>query len=232
MSPWNTEWAVSTYDESIPPDATEPAIRSPYHHGDLRRALLDAARALMHEQRSWDFSLRELARRAGVSHNAPYKHFAEKRALLAALAQDGFERLTAGMVEAASQAPTSSAALVAIGHAYVRFGRENPAHYRLMFGPLGMEAVKPIPQPVMLAGAAAKSVLRDAIGRGAVDGSFTVPASDRGAVEVTLLTTWSVVHGLTMLFIDGLTGDAAAGQPADRVVEAVLRRYLAGMVRP
>jgi hypothetical protein len=101
-----------------------------------------------------------------------------------------------------------------------------------MFGPLGMEAVKPIPQPVMLAGAAAKSVLRDAIGRGAVDGSFTVPASDRGAVEVTLLTTWSVVHGLTMLFIDGLTGDAAAGQPADRVVEAVLRRYLAGMVRP
>src|SRR4029077_17911700 len=66
----------------------------PYHHGDLRRAIVNAALEILHETQSLEFSLRELARRAGVSHNAPYKHFVDKRELLAAVSAAGFETLT------------------------------------------------------------------------------------------------------------------------------------------
>ena len=66
----------------------------PYHHGDLRRAIVKAALEILQETQSLEFSLRELARRAGVSHNAPYKHFADKRELLAAVSAAGFEKLT------------------------------------------------------------------------------------------------------------------------------------------
>src|SRR6516165_6672214 len=69
----------------------------PYHHGDLRRAIVTAALQILSETQSLEFSLRELARRAGVSHNAPYKHFADKRELLAAVSAAGFEVLTKRM---------------------------------------------------------------------------------------------------------------------------------------
>ena len=69
----------------------------PYHHGDLRRAIVKAALEILRETQSVEFSLRELARRAGVSHNAPYKHFADKRELLAAVSAAGFETLTKRM---------------------------------------------------------------------------------------------------------------------------------------
>jgi AcrR family transcriptional regulator len=72
---------------------TQPNER-PYHHGDLRRAIVKAALEILRETQSLEFSLRELARRAGVSHNAPYKHFVDKRELLAAVSAAGFETLT------------------------------------------------------------------------------------------------------------------------------------------
>src|SRR5271167_3875727 len=81
------------------PKASEPRT---YHHGDLRRSLIDAALALVTEEQDWTFSLREVARRAGVSHNAPYNHFADKRELLAAVAVAGFEALRAKMLNAIS----------------------------------------------------------------------------------------------------------------------------------
>ena len=71
----------------------------PYHHGDLRRALIDTALELVTEEQDWAFSLREVARRAGVSHQAPYNHFPEKQDLLAAVAIVGFERLRDGMLQ-------------------------------------------------------------------------------------------------------------------------------------
>ena len=71
----------------------------PYHHGDLRRAIVKAALEILRETQSLEFSLRELARRAGVSHNAPYKHFADKRELLAAVSAAGFEMLTKRMAQ-------------------------------------------------------------------------------------------------------------------------------------
>ena len=78
----------------------------PYHHGDLRRAIVKAALEILRETQSLEFSLRELARRAGVSHNAPYKHFADKRELLAAVSAAGFETLTKRMDQRNARAQT------------------------------------------------------------------------------------------------------------------------------
>ncbi len=107
----------------------------PYHHGDLRRALIDTALQLVTEEQDWTFSLREVARRAGVSHRAPYNHFPEKLDLLAAVAAVGFERLRDGMLRAMAGIDGPEALLVAICRTYMRLGLENPALYRLMFGP-------------------------------------------------------------------------------------------------
>ena len=114
--------------------AFRPSARDSYHHGNLGPALIDAAVALLDETQDWAFSLREVARRAGVSHNAPYKHFPEKRDLLAAVAARGFEALAERMLSSL-QGLTSDprAELLACGRAFVEHGVANPALYRLMF---------------------------------------------------------------------------------------------------
>src|ERR1700678_4666625 len=114
------------------PDESEARA---YHHGDLRRALVQASLAIVGEEQDWTFSLREVARRAGVSHNAPYNHFADKRERLVAVASMGFERLRERMLLAIAGVKNPKTALVRSGVAYVEFGLQNPAHYRLMFGP-------------------------------------------------------------------------------------------------
>src|ERR1700758_5074486 len=106
----------------------------PYHHGDLPRAIVTAALEILSETQSHEFSLRELARRAGVSHNAPYKHFADKRELLAAVSAAGFEVLTKRMSVEAAKASNPRAGLMAVLRAYIHYGVDNPALYRLMFG--------------------------------------------------------------------------------------------------
>ena len=113
----------------------ESAEPRPYHHGDLRRALINAALALVTEEQDWAFSLREVARRAGVSHNAPYNHFPEKRDLLGAVAAAGFEALRERMRVSVAGVADPRTALIASAKAYVGAGVENPALYRLMFGP-------------------------------------------------------------------------------------------------
>src|SRR5690349_5530363 len=106
----------------------------PYHHGDLQRAIVETALEVLSESQSTEFSLRELARRAGVSHNAPYKHFADKRELLAAVSAVGFELLAKRMAEAIRELDSPRQRLIAMARAYVRGGVNNPALYRLMFG--------------------------------------------------------------------------------------------------
>ena len=106
----------------------------PYHHGDLRRTIVKAALEILRETQSLEFSLRELARRAGVSHNAPYKHFADKRELLAAVSAAGFEMLTKRMAREVARLDNPREQLFAMLRAYVDHGVENPALYSLMFG--------------------------------------------------------------------------------------------------
>lgn len=191
-----------------------------YHHGDLRRALLDAALALLAEEQGWSFSIRELARRAGVSHSAPNKHFPTKRDLLAALAGRGFEMLRDRML-AESDRAEPTAALAATGVAYVQFAAENPALYRLMFGP---ELAGAVPGEAEIAGTGAKRVLEDAILRAAEAGLLSFPADDLQARAIAALTCWSAVHGLATLLIDGKApAEPSAGMLAGAMVGYLMR---------
>jgi AcrR family transcriptional regulator len=115
-----------------------PAVekkRGRYHHGDLRRALLDAALEVLDREEASALTLREVARRAGVTHAAPYRHFADKEALLAAVAEEGFQMLTAAMRERAAPVKGDPRKeLEAIGTAYVCFATTQRAHFQVMFG--------------------------------------------------------------------------------------------------
>src|SRR5262245_59835946 len=114
--------------------APRPRKRA-YHHGDLRRALLDQALALAEERGAAALTLREAARRARVPEAAPFRHFRSKEALVAALAEEGFGALLERTRRALARAPrTSRARLGALGVAYLRFALERPAHFRVMFG--------------------------------------------------------------------------------------------------
>jgi AcrR family transcriptional regulator len=203
------------------------AVPQPYHHGDLRRALIDTALELVTEEQDWAFSLREVARRAGVSHQAPYNHFPEKQDLLAAIAVVGFERLRDGMKRAIAGIDDPEALVAAIGRTYVRLGLENPALYRLMFGP-AIDDAGPGDRPMVVrsAGAAARAVLDEVIERGARAGVFAVPADNPEEQILAAHVFWSAVHGLTTLALDRLM---APGVTVDEMIETLLRTQIKGL---
>ena len=200
-----------------------------YHHGDLRRALIDAALALVAETHRWDLSLREVARRAGVSHNAPYAHFQDKGALLAAVGIRLFESLRGAATAAAAGCRTAEEALVAIGKAYIAFGLQNGAQYRLMSGQ-ALAVDGQLPEPVREAAEAARGVLRGIIIRGSRDGSFDVNPDDGDEVAAAVVSAWSLVHGFTLLAIDGLAARETE-LDVDRLADMTLRQFMKGIAK-
>lgn len=157
----------------------------PYHHGDLRNALLDAARAILEEESLADLSLRAVARRAGVSHAAPYRHFPNHEALLVELAVEGFADLRETITSASRVSAQDPDRITKIGAAYMRFVARRPALARLMFGPQLPNREK-FPR---LAEAA------DAVG-GAIGVALRDPALG--------LAVWAAVHGLAMLILENV----------------------------
>src|ERR1700692_4235606 len=109
------------------------AASKPYHHGDLRRALLEAAEAILEREGPGGLSLRAVAREAGVSPAAPYHHFKDKDELLLAVGRNGFARLKAALAEAALSTEDRAARLPAIGLAYIEFAQAHPATYEVMY---------------------------------------------------------------------------------------------------
>jgi AcrR family transcriptional regulator len=212
---------------AVLPKKIRRANPHPYHHGDLRRALIDTALELVTEEQDWAFSLREVARRAGVSHQAPYNHFPEKQDLLAAVAIVGFERLRDGMLRAMTGIDAPEALIAVIGRTYVRLGLENPALYRLMFGP-AIADVGPGDRPMVVrsAGARARAVLEEIIQRGARSGVFAVPPESPKDQILAAHVFWSAVHGLTTLAIDRLMGP---GVTVDDMIEQLLRIQIRGL---
>jgi AcrR family transcriptional regulator len=201
------------------PKKHRPAKPQPYHHGDLRRVLIETALQLVTEEQDWTFSLREVARRAGVSHRAPYNHFPEKLDLLAAVAAVGFERLRDGMLQAMAGIDESETMLAAICRTYIRLGLENAALYRLMFGPaLSASGSADRPTEARLAGAEARGVLGRVILHGARSGAFAV-SPDAEDVAMAAFAVWSAAHGLTMLAIDRIP-------PPELSMEAMIERLL------
>lgn len=161
----------------------------PYHHGDLRAALLEAATASL--EAGEPFSMRAVARRAGVSPAAPYRHFADRDALESAIAVQGFDELRADLVAARDGVVADASApevLTAHGVAYVRFALDHPAVFRLMFG----NECDPTDSDRVQASGALHAVLSEAVDR-------LLPGADP-ALSTAL---WSMAHGLACLHLDG-----------------------------
>jgi AcrR family transcriptional regulator len=199
-----------------------------YHHGDLRRALVQAALELAAEDKDWNFSLREVARRAGVSHNAPYNHFPHKRDLLDAAAAAGHDLLRSELTAAVAKIADPRAALSKMSSAYVSFGIRNPVLYRLMF------SVTPSgpgwrPEEVLTAWMASRAVLENILRRGARLGIFDASLTRKPELQTAALYGWAVVHGLTMLAIDGLANIERV--PIDLIAQKVVKTTVRGFAR-
>ncbi|MGI9295687.1 MAG: TetR/AcrR family transcriptional regulator [Pseudomonadales bacterium] len=167
-----------------------------YHHGNLRQELLAAARRDLREKGKENLSLRALAREIGVSQTAPYRHFGDKPALLAALAAQGFTDLTARTRQALETAgDDSEAMLIAAGQTYVRYARDNPELFKLMFGP------RPEPQETVAELGEARDQAFANISmimqRGIEQQVFEQDDPARLA-----RAAWAMVHGLATLIID------------------------------
>jgi AcrR family transcriptional regulator len=199
-----------------------------YHHGDLRRSLIEAASSLLSEDQHWDFSLREVARRAGVSHNAPYNHFAEKHSLLVEIAAACFRELRDRMRAAIDGVEDPKTALIKTAVVYVTFGLENPARYRLMFGSALRTSSAASAELFEVAGEGTRAVLDEIILRGASTGVFAASPRKKEELQVAVLTAWSTVHGLTMLTLDGLAGNVApsVGKLPERLAHAIAEGLL------
>ena len=185
----------------------------PYHHGNLRTVLLEQAERTLAD--GGDLSLRALARQAGVSHAAPRRHFADKQALLDALAEDGFERLGGELREAMSAAEGFNERLLAFARAYVRFATEHAALLELMF------AGKHRP--------GAADSLRQAADR-AFDAPLSLIAEGQGAGEVVDGDPQDV-GTVAFAAFQGLASLANAGmlEPDDATVAAAVERLVLGL---
>ena len=161
---------------------------------------------LLNETQSLEFSLRELARRAGVTHNAPYKHFADKRDLLAAVSAAGFEMLTKRMAREIAGLRDPQARLTAMMGAYIYHGVEHPALYQLMFGGYLSGPDERRPAIERAAAEDTKALLASAIIDGALGRPIPKNARNERKISGAILACWSLVHGLTLLVVDGLVG--------------------------
>jgi AcrR family transcriptional regulator len=201
------------------------AERTTYHHGDLRLALVEAGLQLLAERGLEGVTLRETARRTGVSHAAPYHHFPDKAHLIEALAIASFDRLEASLQEAwaATHGP-SVQRFRAVGLAYVRFALEHPHEFRLMNRPdvrrsggdRGDGATN-----VALAARGSYEVLVSSIRASQSDG-FLEP----GDPEAMALTAWASVHGLAVLMLDGLLQEEVAALGSEMDLADVVTKTL------
>ncbi len=177
------------------PEPKAPVEAKPYHHGDLKNALIDAGLRVMVKHGLDGLNLREVARVAGVSHAAPYRHFSDKHALVAAIADAGFEQLAAAVraVDAARFA-NATARLAAAGSVYVCFANDHPDHFRLMFNRanerLGMA-------PADAVSKVGFEFLVRRIGEGQQRGELR-PGDPLDMAKCL----WSGMHGLAMLAIE------------------------------
>ena len=196
-----------------------------YHHGDLRRALIEAGRGLLEEKGVDGLTLRGAARRARVSQTAPYHHFADKAELVGGIAENGFEEFAAALRAGAGAGGESALQrLTGMGLAYVRFAVSNPQVFRLLFRPelRGGKQGGPVAAAVDRAGSAAYQVFLDAV-KAAVEKGLV-----RGSVDDVAAASLSIVHGLSTLLIDGPLD--VSRRPPDKLARVVLYALGAGIV--
>ncbi len=176
--------------------------RGGYHHGNLRRALLDGALSAISEHGPAAMSLRDVARRAGVSHAAPAHHFGDKAGVLTAIATEGFELLTAATHAATEQ----TGSLIEGGIAYIHFALEHPAHYEVMFRP---DLYHRHDSALIKARDAGTNVLANAVRR-----SLGPDASEQDVLD-GVIASWSFAHGFANLWAGGNVQELADSHPEE-----------------
>jgi AcrR family transcriptional regulator len=197
-----------------------------YHHGDLRHALIEAGLELLAEGGARELDLRKVARRAGVSHAAPYRHFADKQALIAAINEEGFlllaERIEATLRDTPDE-PFEQ--VLGVARAYVGFAETHPLLMREMFSGLSIDR-----EAYVNLNTASKTVYRlyiDVIRRGQERGEIT--SGDPAALAGVL---WSVLHGLAMLIIEVQMRPYADGpEGSERVTRYTIEVFYHGLAR-
>lgn len=194
--------------------STSKPTKSSYHHGDLQAALIRSAGNILEKEGVESLSLRAVARKAGVSHNAPYRHFPEREGLLAALAAEGFEWLGAAQREAAEKG-----GLRAMGEAYVLFALEHPQRFRLMFG--GQICI------------ARHAELREVATKtfAGLSGALAARVPEAQGARDASIAAWALVHGLALLLMGERIAPAAMnGRERKAFVRDVLAsvRFAAG----
>jgi AcrR family transcriptional regulator len=184
-----------------------PKSGDSYHHGNLRAACLRAAIDLLEENGSAGLSLRAVARRAGVSPTAPYRHYADRDALVSAVAAEGYRELAITLA-AAHPSPSTPDDLAAVAAAYVRFALDRPALFRAMFA----EPCDPRSEDRVAATAAITEYVTTLV-------RHAFPAADDPAALSTAV--WALVHGLAFLHLDGKLDSSTPDVVAEHVRAAV-----------
>jgi AcrR family transcriptional regulator len=208
-----------------PAGARRPARKRPdrYHHGDLRAGLIQAALRTIQTRGVDALTLRSVGEDLGVSRTALYRHFADKAALLSAVAAEGFRSLRVALIEAWDEAGRGQPGFEAMGTAYVRFAVAHPSYYRVMFG--GFLERPPRDPSLAREGAAAFQVLVDALVEQQRSGQV------RGDDPLQLARfIWAIVHGIAMLAIDGLLPPGRAD--VDALSRYAIQRVRTGIAAP
>jgi AcrR family transcriptional regulator len=201
---------------AIQPRGNGPSKKgSSYHHGTLRAALIRSAREILESEGYEALTLRATARRAGVSQAAPYNHFADKAALLGAVAALGFQEFAAAMQLEMSAAVNPQARLNAAGIAYVAFATSNPGLFKLMFGSGGHQASGNA--DLIAARTFAYQVLSGAVH--SIQLSNPRPAAQE---ELESLKSWALVHGLATMINEGTIAPGIYGASSARELAAAL----------
>jgi AcrR family transcriptional regulator len=202
------------------PDTSSDERRDTYHHGDLKRALTEAALGLVQEKGPKGFTLREVARRAGVSTAAPYRHFSDKSQLLAAVATLGFVQLHESLSAIAAETADLRQQVLDMGRAYVRWAVTHPDYYQVMFG---TELDKGDNPDLLTAGTRAFDDLLDTIVR--CQHANLLSAGDP---RETAGPIWSLLHGVATLAIGNDLKHVGIREDPQALVERALGALLFG----
>jgi len=226
LLPLTVTLATSEYLDTVKICGECQDVTVAYHHGDLPAALLDAVRTAVTEHGVSGVSLRDVARRAGVSHSAPAHHFGSKAGLLTAFATAGYELLaeTVRQEVAAPGAADPAAEVAAMGQGYFRFAVSHPAHFEVMFR---LDALNPADRDLAAARDAVYSLLTAAVGRCQAAGRLHGRSPD-----VVTAAAWSLAHGLSALWISGHLAQRTGEQDPQKMARTVLDMFVQAVLPP
>jgi AcrR family transcriptional regulator len=204
---------------AVRPAKAKPAADTPYHHGSLHEALLQAAETILERDGLQGLTLRAAAREAGVSHAAPTHHFGDMAGLLSELAAAGFRKFGAALGAATAGKSSAGARMDAMGEAYVTFAREHPSMFLLMFRSERLDVQRP----------ALHAAMEQAFGllsRGVSERRGTAEPAAALPLLAEIVRSWSMVHGFAMLMIDHRLDPMLAHLPKGTDVNDLLRAMI------